>query len=355
MEADVAIKGTAPDNGLQWFVLNHLRPSGSPGKPGAVEQTIQRYNAATGSSLELFAPTLIKAIQRQGKIIQLETPLAFHYVFVRGTLAEVKRLCSMSNGFSFVLDHAGQQRYATVPDQAMATFRRVALAYSNTLPFFSLRDIDLEQGDLVEIVEGTFPGLVGYYIPRPKSTSGDILLEVSQNLGTVVYDIKASYVRVLHFSSRSRRSYDQIDAFVPRLLAAIEQMHTSGTLAPSTISHLTIFARRMEQARIDNPKLEAKLLILLRAAFHLLGIHASEDNATERLNRRRQQITSAPTRALDLLVDAIINPKAPIDGLLAARDLLAADAAPSRADAALIAAIDRETAYRATETLASIK
>lgn len=124
----------------------------------------------------------------------------------------------------------------------MRCFQIIAKAYENRLPYYSLQDIDLESGDLVEVVNGDFPGLVGTYIPRPKSKSGNIVLRVDQNLGTVAYDIKVSDVRVIEFARDSKRAYDQIDAFVPRLLKALRAQHDGDRMSGALVAQLSVFS-----------------------------------------------------------------------------------------------------------------
>lgn len=326
----------------QWYILQHILTSSSALRDTAA-QAVQKFNHHTGNNLEIFAPTITKMTVRNGKIQQRHTPFTYQYLFVRGTLEAVKQLCDYTRRFVFLLNRsADRQRYATLTDRQMQMFRIIAAGYSNSLPFLSLDDIDLEEGDKVEIVEGAFPGLVGYYIPHPKSKSGDIMLAVSQNLGTVVYDIPAKYVRILEFSKTSRRGYDQIDAFVPRLFAALRHHHAGRPLTPAMLSHLHLFTRRMATAKIPNPKIDAKLQALLAAAFTLLATPASASApasatafpvaapasatssasaaittidaaaaARERLTARLPKVTSAATLLLIHLLHTITSPSTP--------------------------------------------
>lgn len=295
----------APDRQKQWYILRYVKSVPSGVKQSA-EAVVDRFNRSENAELDLFAPTIVKVVHREGKFIKIESPLVYQYVFVRGDFDTVKHLCGMQNGFSFVFNHGAEGRYAIMSDAKMYAFRRIAMAYRNELPFFSIEDIDLEFGDKVEIVEGTFPGLVGYYMPKPKSTSGNVVLAVTQNLGTVIYDIKAKYVRVLEFSKKSKRGYDQIDAFVPKLLTALRSYSQDQPLPGKSVNELTIFCRRMEAVKLDNPKIEAKMAALLMAANHILGNNEGYALAAERFDRRQRHITSPSTRALILLLSAII-------------------------------------------------
>lgn len=293
----------------QWFILRHI-VSPSSALRNTAKEAVERFNKIESCSLELFAPTTTQVVKREGKFIKRKTPLTFQYVFVRGTLQEVKHLCGQTQRFAFLLNRTSTNpdaRYATLTDAQLRVFQTVALAYSNSLPFLALDEIKLEEGDKVEIVEGAFPGLVGYYMPHAKSRSGDIVLAVSQNLGTVVYDIKAKYVRVLEFSKKSRRSYDQIDAFVPRLLAALRLYHERQPLPSKSLSDLHLFVRRMECAKISNPKIDSKLSALLSAAATIIGDAAVAKHAQKRLAARLDKVTSPSTLLLIRILQAVIS------------------------------------------------
>lgn len=333
---------------MTWYVLNHIaRTPGSAGSHRTATEAVETCNRLNGTQLDIFAPTIVKVIVRDGRHIISDKPLTYHYVFVRGPLDHVKTLCAGSNGFSFVINAADpDNRYATVTDADMHAFRTIALAYNNQLPFLDLAHVDLEAGDLVEIVEGDFPGLTGYYMPHPKSTAGDIILRAAGGLGTIVYNIRARYVRILQFSPHSRRAYDQIDAFVPRLYAALRAYHAGETPARREITALTVFTRRMGQLDTHNPKLQAKLTALLWASYTILGQPHEARQQETLLTRLEPHITAAATRSLLTLLRAIIERRLTLltDGLA---HLLPADpqsptstltaTTPSRADSALLA------------------
>lgn len=256
------------ENQPRWYVLTYVNAA-SPTK--GAQRSVDAFNLAEGTALQLFAPRYVVREQRQGQAVTRQRPLTFHYVFLRGQFADVKRLCAQGRGFAFLLDRAGAERYATIADAQMEGFKMIARAYENSLPYFSLQDVDLEQGDLVEVVNGDFPGLIGRYIPAPKSRSGMVLLQVDHDFATAAFNVRASDVRVLEFAADSRRAYDQIDAFVPRLLSALRLYRQGQPLTKPLIANLTIFCRRMELVTIPDPKLRAKLAAMLAATAHLLG------------------------------------------------------------------------------------
>ena len=84
-----------------WFVLNHIGIAFQD----MARKAIDRFNAGQKCNLELFAPTYVVKEEKDGEIKMKTVNLTFHYVFVRGTLPEVKTLCGQNNGFSFLIDH----------------------------------------------------------------------------------------------------------------------------------------------------------------------------------------------------------------------------------------------------------
>ena len=285
----------------RWYVLNHIAP---PFLKQA-EKIVEKFNLVQSGNLELFNPTYVVRELRNGQMRMRTVNLTFHYVFVRGTFAQIKLLCSQDNGFSFLLDRGSESKYAVIPDRDMAGFKTIARAYKNCLPYFALDDIDLEEGDLVEVVNGDFPGLIGIYMPKAKSKSGDIVLNVYNNVGTIAFDVKASDVRVLEFSTKNTRVNDQIDAFVPNLLKALRHFQDNSDIPASLLAKLTVFARRMEIARLNNRKLNAKLQALLFAANYILGNTEAASAARAKYDRLDDSVTNPWTRALINLIFAV--------------------------------------------------
>lgn len=285
-----------------WFVLNHIATACRTRPQNAVEQ----FNRTCDSALELFAPTYVVKEAVNGKIRLKSVNLTFHYVFVKGTPADVKRLCSQDNGFSFLLDRGAEARYAIISESDMAHFKTIARAYKNCLPYYSLSDITLEDGDLVEVINGDFPGLIGTYMPRPRSKSGDIVLRIFNNIGTIAFNVRAQDIRIIQFAKNSTRANDQIDAFVPHLLKALRLFHTAQELPSPLLARLSIFCRRMEVASPGNRKLNAKLQALLSVANQILGNAPAAQAAKLRYDRLSPAVTNEWTAALIRLIFAII-------------------------------------------------
>ena len=285
-----------------WFVLNYIGLAFR----NMSKQAVDRFNRNQDCELELFAPTYVVREDKHGEVKMKAVNLTFHYVFVRGTLAEVKMLCAQHIGFSFLIDHSGADRYATVSDREMSNFKNIARAYKNCLPYFSLEDVDLEDGDLVEVVNGDFPGLTGVYMPKPKSKSGNLILKVCNKVGTIAFDVKATDVRILEFSHKSTRANDQIDAIVPHVLSALRCHKLSKALSGALIAKLSVFCSRMKVVRLKSRKLDARLQALLYGCNAILGNCEDAAQSKARYEKLKDSVTNEWTLALISLIFAIV-------------------------------------------------
>lgn len=292
------------DNCPCWFVLNYI--NNTPSKNSA-QNTVDRFNRQHDAKLELFAPTYVVRQEKDGQYRMKTVMLAFHYVFVYGHFSDIKNLCSLENGFSFLINHSSDERYAVINDSEMQHFKNIARAYENCLPYFPLDAVDLEEGDVVEVINGDFPGLIGTFMPKPKSKSGNVVLMVFNNVGTVAYNINVSDIRVLEFSTKSTRANDQIDAFTPQLLKALRHYHNNETLPHHLAAKLTIFCQRMEVARLNSNKLDAKLQALLYAANHILGNMTQAQTHKARFADKKSHISNVWTQAMTDLIFSIID------------------------------------------------
>ncbi len=286
-----------------WYVLNHIPQS----LRDRADKTVERFNSANDTNLEIFAPTYVIKEERKGETKFRTANLTFHYVFVKGTFEEVKRLCGQPNGFSFLIDHGSEERYAVIDDRRMSHFKNIARAYKNCLPYFPLDDIDLEDGDLVEVVRGDFPGLVGHYMPNAKSKTGNIVLNVYNKVGTIAFNVKATDVRVLEFSKNATRANDQIDAFVPQLLKALRHYTAGEELPVALAAKLSVFIGRMGEAKLNNRKLDARMQLLLHAAGRLIGDTAASEKAWARFQKLRDSVTNDWTKGLINLIMGILD------------------------------------------------
>ena len=305
--------------------------------------------------------------QSGGTIRIVSRAILFHYIFISGPLEHIKRLASPGGGLSCVLrppdslpsteripsastpavakpvsgaptsekspavaklvsaassarkissstsekkltgaklvGAASSARYVTVSDADIQAFSIIARAYSNRLPYYNPADIDLLDGDEVEVVSGPFTGLKGTFITRRGTQNGNIVVAATSQIGSIAYDIQADTIRIIRFAKDSRRAYDQIDAFIPRLLDALEAYRADRPLSPAQAASLHVFTRRFAVTEIPGAKLDAKLQALLTVAHEILGNPQESAAARARYEKRLPYVTNP--RTLHLLHEII--------------------------------------------------
>ena len=336
-----------------WYLLHFIAPAIR--RSEILDTRIRTYNTIHGTDLRVFAPQVVEAQPApDGGMRIIKRPILYHYIFVQGPLPHVKRFCSEGEGLSFVLRHpdalpsaerisaasipagaklvsaassarnirsaeenpaerissestpagaklvsaASSARYVSLSDAEIQAFRIIARAYSNRLPYYRPTDIDLIDGDEVEVVSGPFAGLKGTFIARRGTPHGNIIVNATGQIGSIAYNIKADTIRILRFAKDSRRAYDQIDAFLPKLRAALEVYRANQSLTPAQAAPLNIFTRRFAVTDIPGAKLDAKLQALLAVANEILGNREAAAQAMERYRKRLPHVTNPATIAL---------------------------------------------------------
>ena len=274
-----------------WHILNFIPPPGV--RRSSLSATIEAFNSAgNGEPIEAFAPTFIQIASEDGHVHKSEKPLLYHYIFVKGREADIKRLCHDCSGFSFVMDHSSTgSRHLLVSDEAVEQFRIIAKFYAGQLPCFPLDGINLEEGDRVQIVSGPCTGLTGTYISRKGGKKGNILVAIDGNMAAIVYDVQADFVRVLEFARDSKRVYDQLDSFAQKIpLQKISQPDLKLTAAAG------VFSRRLGSLKLPNPKTDARLQILLYAAYCILADHENARKSLDRYKELERHVTNPKTQ-----------------------------------------------------------
>ena len=314
-----------------WYLLNYIAPALH--RKEQLDARIEAYNSLNGTDLRVFAPQIVEAKPQSGGTIRIVSrAILFHYIFISGPLEHIKRLASTGGGLSFVLRHpdslpaastpavatpvstaltaekssvvaklvgaASSARYVTVSDADIQAFSIIARAYSNRLPYYNPADIDLLDGDEVEVVSGPFTGLKGTFIARRGTQNGNIVVAATSQIGSIAYDIQADTIRIIRFAKDSRRAYDQIDAFIPRLLDALEAYRADRPLTPAQAASLHVFTRRFAVTEIPGAKLDAKLQALLTVAHEILGNPQESAAARARYEKRLPYVTNPRTLRL---------------------------------------------------------
>jgi len=288
----------------KWYVLHFINKSGKP----SPQKHIDNFNRE-GHDLELFAPIIRPAHVVNGKVRYFERLLTFYYVFVKGSFDDVKELCSQrDNDLSFVLDRGSTKRYGIISDSDMNNFKIIARAYTNTIPFFNIENIELNEGDLVEVVGGDYDGLKGTFIPKSRSNKGNLVIAVTAAMGAIVWDIDVKCVRILEFARDTRRQYDLVDSFIPKLLPILRKFHAEQSLTDKEKSLLNIFNQRMGIVSPANPKAAAKLLAALMCVQFILGDMDGFRETQKRFEKRKSALTNIWTLALvELMISVALN------------------------------------------------
>jgi len=288
-----------------WYVLNFINKSGKP----SPKNLIDKFNR-DGHGLELFAPIIRPAHVVNGKVRYVERLLTFFYIFVKGTLEEIKELCvRQDNEFSLMLNRSSSShRYAVISDAAMENFKIFARVHTNAIPFFNIDDIELNEGDIVEVVDGDFAGLKGTFMPKSRSNKGNLVIAATADMGAVLWDVDAKIVRIIEFARDTRRQYDMVDSFIPKLLPILRKFHAEESLTDKEKSQLNVFNQRMGIASTANPKAEAKLLAVLMCVQFILGDMDGFRYTQQRFEKRKTAVTNQWTLALiELMMSVALN------------------------------------------------
>lgn len=290
-----------------WFVLNFVNTSGKP----SPKHHIDKFNLE-GHSLELFAPIFRPAHVVNGKVKYIERLLTFYYVFVRGKFEEVKELCiRQDNELSLMLNRGSANRYAIISDADMDNFKIIARAHTNAIPFFNIEHVDLTEGDTVEVVGGDYDGLKGTFITKNRSNKGNLVISAAATMGTILWDINASTVRILKFAQDTHRQYDLLDAFIPKLFPILRKFHADEPLSDKEKTQLAVFNQRMGVVSLNNHKAEAKLLAVLMCVQFILGDTAGMNHTRQRFKHRKSALTNIWTLAMIELLMAVIKNEIP--------------------------------------------
>lgn len=288
----------------KWYVLHFINKSVKP----TPKKHIDDFNKE-GHSLELFAPIVRLAHIVDGKVEYKEKSLTYFYVFVNGAFDEVKELCGRpNNDLSFLLDRSSENRYAVISDSDMENFKIYARAHTNTIPFFNIEDVELNEGDIVEVVGGEYDGLKGAFMPKSRSNKGNLVIAVTAALGAIAWDINAKNIRILEFAQDTRRQYDIVDSFIPKLLPILRKFHAGEDLSTKEKSLLNIFNQRMGTVTLSNHKADAKLRATLMSVQFLLGDVAAFRLTEELFEKRKAALTNFWTIALvELMICVVLN------------------------------------------------
>lgn len=279
---------------VNWYIVNYI---------GAdydfdPEKDIENFNLINKTNLEWFSPAAV--IDKDSS----EKP-NLHYIFVKGSFSDVEELCAGQYGFAF-LDNGSSHREDRIDGKTVVQLKNISCG-KKKMSFISKTDIDLGRSDEVEVVRGVCSGLKGYYLPNPRSKTGDLVIDIINDVGIIVYDVRTPDLRVLKFSDNSTRINDNIKRFMPRLMLALRYYHNDGIIPESLADKLVSFCRRMEMININKGIANARLQILLYAANYIIGNTEEAEDNLELFYSAEASVTNEWTKASFTLILSVLH------------------------------------------------
>lgn len=267
-----AVKMDAETEQICWYVMTGYALDKRRGVSIAAQ--VEKYNAEHDSGLEVFAPTFVKVYNEAKSPRRRMLPLVCQYFFIRGRLSQVKDFRSRNKGYNLVYDRADKESetsYLHLSDEDMSAFKSMALAYKYNMPCFSPSEVDLVACDKVRIVGGEFAGVEGYLVSQQGRDGGRVIIKVGELMAVQTLDINPKYISVLSFAKGSRRMYDKIDSYEPKLRRAMDYYRQNGELDVTNAAAVSYFITRFGLAEITTGKMRAKVSALLAASYYLMG------------------------------------------------------------------------------------
>lgn len=290
------------DEPALWYVLTVLRSSLQACERLAAHA--DEFNARTAARLECFAPTFVDISARDNSRGRIRKPLLYNYIFVKGTLPELRRFRSAYPVYNLI--PTGEKRdaptgYRYVPDDEMARFMRIARAYENAVPCFSPSEIDLEQGDRVRIIGGQFSGVEGVLLSQQGRDGGRVVVRIAGMLAVETLDIAPQYLQIVEFAKGGKHVYDKIESYLPKARRALANSLLQNGPDARDLAAINYFLTRCGQALLPpTSKIRGKYTALLMLSHRLLGHTSEYERCKQEYLELLPHITSPETRAMTL-------------------------------------------------------
>lgn len=231
------------------------------------------------SGLEYFLPTRFVLQNIGGKRMRVERPVIFNFIFIRGTVFQVKEFCRSQQGIYMVYRHQSKDdmpaddsnRLLTVGDREMQMFAQTVGEYVSDVPFIRPSEVDLSKGDHVRIMDGPFAGVEGILISQQGKDGGRVLVSISNIISVPTLEIRPEFLQVISFAKSGRHLYKKFDSFAAKARRALRNYHTTG-LQPKDIAALTMFVRRFSTLQTHTLNARVKLLVSLLVCYTCLGM-----------------------------------------------------------------------------------
>lgn len=290
------------DEAPRWYVLTVPRTS---------VQTCQRalsdaeeFNLRSGSRIACFAPTFVDMRLRNDRRERVRKPLVYNYVFMRGTLPELRRFHAARPVYNLLpvgSRRNGPTDYCYVPDEEMQQFMQLAQVYENTVPCFAPSEIDLQQGDRVRIIGGPFSGIEGVLLSRQGRDGGRVIVRLADMLAVETLDIAPEYLQIVEFARGGRHIYDTLDSYLPKARRALRHFLEPAGPDRQDLAAANYFLTRCGTAApLRSPKIRGKYMALLMLSHRILGRTQEYERCRQAYIELLPRITNPETRAMTL-------------------------------------------------------
>ncbi len=261
----------------------------------------------TKAGLEYFLPTRFVIQNVAGRRLRVERPVIFNFVFVRGTIFQVKDFCRANLGLHLVYrrryidekENNEEKMVLAVSDAEMSMFARTIGEYNQEVPFIKPSEVDLEKGDHVRILEGAFAGVEGVLMSQQGKDGGRVLVSLSNVIAVPTLEIEPEYLQIISFAPSGKHMYKKFDSFMAKARKAIFH-HLEGKTEKRDIVALTTFEKRFSELQTHTVNSQVKLLVYLLVCYTCLGDSQRQSAIENQLVALLPQVKSDSFKALAL-------------------------------------------------------
>ncbi len=277
---------------VRWYVLSLPRTAAKARED--MEDALRECRTAGLPPFEYFSPTFVKVVEGERRTM----PLLFNYVFLRATLPYVRQFRSTHPRYNLISAREARpdEPFLYVPDEEMDVFIRIAKAYGRKVPCYAPDEVQLQKGDRVRVIGGTFTGIEGTLISQQGKDGGVVVIEVSGLFSVPLLHLRPQYIELLSFAKEGRHLYDRLDSFRPKALRAIlHHLSPQGTDEKDRAS-LSYFLTRMSRLDLSSPKMRPAYQACLAMAYTATEETEQAREAIRLCRKELAEVTNAATQ-----------------------------------------------------------
>lgn len=234
-------------------------------------------------------------------------PLVPGYIFVQTTFGKARTL-SQTLGLNLwkrnvinqdeshaddpMREYSKERFYHRIPDEQMKFFKLAVELYKQDLLLADISEIDLEQDDHVEIIDGEFKGVHGYLKTTQGKYGGMVIVPVSQDSEMsgdslcFTIEVPAEQIGIISFANGNRHASDNIRS-AQRLVENYLKLYAGGEpVSEEMKKQLHRYLARFKDTRFRTDKLRASHLMLLYSIYTMLGNITLKDAVNEEINNK---------------------------------------------------------------------